>query len=85
MSDAQPSTMTDTPTPPTTTETPSASSPPAPAAAPAGPQVSAEPGRAVFRVENLDFFYGSAQALRGVSMSMAEREITALDRPVRLR
>jgi phosphate transport system ATP-binding protein len=43
--------------------------------------VTTEPQRAVFNVENLDFYYGSAQALRGVSMSIAEREITALIGP----
>jgi phosphate transport system ATP-binding protein len=73
--------MTDTPTPPSTTETPSSPAAPAPAVASARPQVEAEPRRAVFDVENLDFYYGSAQALRGVSMSIAEREVTALIGP----
>jgi phosphate transport system ATP-binding protein len=73
--------MTDTPSPPATTETPSPPAPPVPAEATAGPQIVAEPQRAVFQVENLDFFYGSAQALRGVNMSIAEREITALIGP----
>ncbi len=73
--------MTDTPTPPATTETRSTSSPSAPAEATASPQVAAEPRRAVFHVENLDFYYGSTQALRGVSMSISEREITALIGP----
>ncbi len=73
--------MTDTPTPPATSETPSTTAPPAPADATAGPEVVAEPRRAVFQVDNLDFYYGSAQALRGVSMSIAEREITALIGP----
>jgi phosphate transport system ATP-binding protein len=72
--------MTDTPSPPATTETPSPPAPPVPAEATAGPQLVAEQ-RAVFQVENLDFFYGSTQALRGVNMSIAEREITALIGP----
>jgi phosphate transport system ATP-binding protein len=34
-----------------------------------------------FRIEDLDFFYGSFQALKKISMEIAEREITALIGP----
>jgi phosphate transport system ATP-binding protein len=54
-----------------------------PVSAPAetGATVTTEARQAVFHVENLDFYYGSNQALRGVSMDIAEREITALIGP----
>jgi phosphate transport system ATP-binding protein len=72
--------MTDIPTPSTAAETPSTPSVRAPAETGGGP-VSAEARKAVFHVEDLDFYYGSNQALRGVSMDIGEREITALIGP----
>jgi phosphate transport system ATP-binding protein len=71
--------MTDTPTP-STTATPSTPPTSAPAETASRP-VTTEARRSVFHVENLDFYYGSNQALRGVSMDIAEREITALIGP----
>jgi phosphate transport system ATP-binding protein len=37
--------------------------------------------KTVFEVENLDFYYGAHQALKGVTMSIGSREITALIGP----
>lgn len=39
------------------------------------------PNHSKIEVQNLDFFYGSFQALRGVSMQIHERQITALIGP----
>jgi phosphate transport system ATP-binding protein len=39
------------------------------------------PAKIKFLIENLDFYYGRVQALRKISMSIAEREITALIGP----
>jgi phosphate transport system ATP-binding protein len=40
-----------------------------------------EPAEVVFRIEDLDFCYGSFQALRGVTMDIYRNEITALIGP----
>jgi phosphate transport system ATP-binding protein len=50
-------------------------------AAPAAADPAAEVTSPVFEVENLDFFYGNHQALRGVSMTIGRNEITALIGP----
>ena len=47
-----------------------------------GPNVSPpDPADAVFTVEDLDFFYGSFQALRNVSLTIGRNEVTALIGP----
>jgi phosphate transport system ATP-binding protein len=44
-------------------------------------ELPAQPQDVVFEVGDLDFFYGSFQALRGVSLHIGAREITALIGP----
>ena len=51
--------------------------PPAVAAAPASTMTKEK----VFTVEGVDFFYGKFQALRGVTLDIAENEVTALIGP----
>jgi phosphate transport system ATP-binding protein len=51
------------------------------AAAGTGPTVATDVSNPVFEVENLDFYYGATQALRGVSLKVGRKEITALIGP----
>jgi phosphate transport system ATP-binding protein len=46
-----------------------------------GSAIPHTPAEVVFEVENLDFFYGSFQALRGVDLSIGRHEVTALIGP----
>ena len=45
------------------------------------PGVSAMPRKSMIEIEDLDFHYGSSQALHGISLSIAEREVTAFIGP----
>jgi phosphate transport system ATP-binding protein len=77
--------MTDTPPPAESPADPPATADPAHAvrtslAAGTAPVV-VQPRQNVFNIENLDFFYGTTQALGGVTMAIGEREITALIGP----
>jgi len=64
---------------PTVTLSDTATSPPVPAVAVGG--VSEAPAEVVFGVEDLDFYYGSFQALRGVTLNIGRNEVTALIGP----
>jgi phosphate transport system ATP-binding protein len=71
VSEADSLAMTDTPAPPTMR----------PLAGPATASGAVGTDTPVFDVENLDFYYGSVQALRDVSLTIGRREITALIGP----
>ena len=64
---------------PTVTLTDAATSPPVPTVAVGG--VTDAPTEVVFGVEDLDFFYGAFQALRGVTLNIGRNEVTALIGP----
>ena len=63
----------------TATLTATVTSPPVPAVAAGG--VTEAPAEVVFGVEDLDFYYGAFQALRGVTLSIGRNEVTALIGP----
>jgi phosphate transport system ATP-binding protein len=64
---------------PTVTLTDAATSPPVPTVAAGG--VTDAPAAVVFGVEDLDFYYGEFQALRGVTLNIGRNEVTALIGP----
>ena len=49
--------------------------------APTPPAASAPAARAIIEIENVDFCYGAAKALHGITLNIKEREVTAFIGP----